>query len=78
MLSYQELALFERIKRIRRCGLIGGIVALGVGVGWRWSFEVSKAHARPSLSHLLPLDQDVEFLLLLQRHVCLCATMLPP
>jgi hypothetical protein len=37
MLSYQEMALFEMIRRIRRCGLVGGSMSLGVG------FEVSKS-----------------------------------
>ena len=37
MLSHQGVELFDRIKRIRRCGLVGGSVSLGV------SFEVSKA-----------------------------------
>jgi hypothetical protein len=50
MLSYQGVnsdrirSNFDRI----RCGLVGGSVSLGVGL------EVSKAHARPSLS--LPGD----------------------
>lgn len=36
--------LFARIRKIKRCGLAGGILSLGVG------FEVSKAHAsRPSV-----------------------------
>lgn len=39
--------LFEKI---RRCGLIGGCVAVG--------FDISKACARPSLT--LPMDQDIE------------------
>ena len=34
------------LRRIRRCGLVGGSMSLGVG------FEVSKARARPSLSLL--------------------------
>jgi hypothetical protein len=34
MLSYQELALFERIKRIRRCGLVGGSMLLGRDFGF--------------------------------------------
>jgi hypothetical protein len=38
MLSHQGVALFERIRRIRRCGLVGGSVSLG--------FEFFKAHAR--------------------------------
>jgi hypothetical protein len=33
------VAVFERIRRIKRCGLVGGTMTLGMG------FEVSKAHA---------------------------------
>jgi hypothetical protein len=44
MAGHQEVELFERIRRIRRCGLAGGSVSLGVG------FEISKAQVRPSLS----------------------------
>ena len=52
MLSHQGVELFDRIRRIRRCGLVGGNVSLGVG------FEVSKTCVRPSLCLLLT-DQDV-------------------
>ena len=46
------MALF---RRIRRCGLVGGTMTLGVG------FELSKAYARPSGSvFLLPVDSDVD------------------
>ena len=44
MLSHQGVALFEKSKRIRRYGLVGGSVSLGVGV------EVSKAHAKLRIS----------------------------
>ena len=47
--------------RIRRCGLIGRSVSLGV------RFEVSKAHASSHLSLLV--DQNVNSQLLLQHHV---------
>ena len=40
MPSHQGEELFERIRRIRIHGLVGGSMALGVG------FEVSKTHAR--------------------------------
>jgi hypothetical protein len=43
MLSDQRVALLERIKRIKRCGLADGTVSLGMG------FEVSKAHAKPRI-----------------------------
>jgi hypothetical protein len=43
MLSQQETNLFERIRRIRRRGLVGKSISLGI------NFEISKAHARPSL-----------------------------
>jgi hypothetical protein len=36
--------LFEKVRRTRRCGLVGGSVSLGV------NFEVLKAHARPGVS----------------------------
>lgn len=44
MLSHQGVEVFERIRRIRKCVLVGVGVSLGV------DFEVLKAHARPSLS----------------------------
>jgi hypothetical protein len=40
MLGHQGVALFERIRRLRRCGLVEGSLSLGV------VFEVSKAHAK--------------------------------
>lgn len=57
MLSHQDVALFEQIKRIGRCGLVGGgNVSLGVG------FEASKAHAKSRVSlFLLFADPNVEF-----------------
>jgi hypothetical protein len=36
------MALFERLRRIKRCGLVEGSLSLGLGFG------VSKEHARPS------------------------------
>ena len=56
VLSQQRMALFERIKRIRRCGLVGGNVSTEVG------FEVSKAHAKTSF--MLSLDLWIRILLL--------------
>ena len=58
MLSHQEVALFERIRRIRKYGFVGRNVSLGVGGR---GFEVSKADARPDLSLSLPIDNDVDF-----------------
>lgn len=49
MISHQGVELFERIRRTRRCGLVGMGVALLEEVcleGGGGSFEVSKAHAR--------------------------------
>lgn len=37
-----RMAVFERLKRSKRCDHVGGSVSLGLG------FEVSKEHARPS------------------------------
>jgi hypothetical protein len=49
----------RRISRIRRCGLVGGGVSLGLG------FEVSKAHARPRfLSYFVNQDIGLSKLLL--------------
>jgi hypothetical protein len=45
------VALFERIKRIRICGLVGRSV----------EFEISKAQAKPRDSLSLPVNQDVAF-----------------
>jgi hypothetical protein len=42
MLSHQGVGLFERVRRNRRCGLVGGSVSLEVDP------EFSKALARPS------------------------------
>ena len=62
------IELFERIRMIKRCDLVGGSVSLGVGL------EVSKASVKPIVS--LPLDQDVA--LSYHLSVCLQAAMLPP
>ena len=48
LVSHQGVALFERIKGIRRCGLVGGSVSLGVG------FEVSEAPAKSDGPLALP------------------------
>lgn len=42
MLSHLGIELFERLRRIRRCGLLGGSVSLEFG------FKHSKPHARPN------------------------------
>jgi hypothetical protein len=56
---------------IRRCGLVGGSVSLGVGC------DVSFQMLKPGpVSLSLSADPDVELKLPLQDHVCLCATML--
>jgi hypothetical protein len=56
MLSHQGVILFERIRRMRRCGLVGVGVAFLGEVG----FEASKAHSNPLFpSTSLPKDQDV-------------------
>ena len=62
------MELLDRIRRFRRCGLVGGSVSLGM------DFEVSKAYARPSLC--LSPDQDVA--LGYYSSTCLHTTMLPP
>ena len=48
MPSHQRIESFEMIRRIKRCGFVGGSVSLGVG------FVASKAHARLSVSPSLP------------------------
>ena len=50
MLSHQEVELFEGIRRIKGCGLGGGVALLEEVWHWEWALGVSKAHARPSLS----------------------------
>jgi hypothetical protein len=55
----QRVELFERIRRIRRCGLVGEITM---------DFEVSKPPTMPCVC-LHPTDQDVA-LLMLQHHDC--------
>lgn len=70
MLNRQEVVLFERIRRIRRHGLIRGSVSLEEG------FEVSIAHARfGSLS--LAADQDVVLKYFPSTTPAMPATMLP-
>ena len=54
MFSHQGVELFERIRRIRKYGLIGGNVVSGSG------FEVLKAQAGVFPS-LLSVDQGVKF-----------------
>jgi hypothetical protein len=61
MLSHEEVALFERIRRIRRCGLVGVDVALKEVCHWRWAFS-------------LPTDQDVALSYCFRTT---CATVLP-
>ena len=51
MLSHQGAALFERIRRIRGCGLVGESVSLRVG------FEVSKP--MPSQQFLSLWEQGI-------------------
>ena len=54
--SHQGVELSERIRRIRRHGLL-----VGVSVSLWEGFGVSKAHSRPRLSFcLLPADQVVK------------------
>ena len=49
------MALFARIRRIKRGGLVGGSVSLGM------DFEISKAHTKTRVSLSLPTDQGVVF-----------------
>lgn len=44
VLSHQGVELLERIRRIRKCGLVEGGVSLGMG------FKVTKIHAKRSVS----------------------------
>ena len=63
-LVIKEWHCLRRITMIRGCGLVEGLRHLD--------------YARPRCSlFLLPADQDITFLLLLQHHVCLHAAMLP-
>ena len=61
--------IFERIRRIKRCGLVRENVSLGVG------FDVSKSHLRPRLSLSLLTDHNVS--LSYCSSTCLSAAMLP-
>lgn len=45
--SHQDVALFERIRRVRNCGLIGESRSLGL------AFKVSKVQAKPRVFLLL-------------------------
>lgn len=52
--GHQDMEIFYRIRRIRKCDLFRESMSLGMG------FVVSKAHDRTSLFlFLLPADQDV-------------------
>ena len=69
MLSHKGVALFESIRRTRRCVLVRGSVLLGV------DFEVSKAHAKPSVSlSACSSDQNIT---LSYCSSTMCAAMLP-
>ena len=55
MFEYLVIRELHYLTGIRRCGLVGRGVSLGVGFG------ISNAQARPSFSlFLLPVDLDVE------------------
>ena len=62
MLGHQEVELFERITRIRVCGLVGGFVSLEVG------FEVSKDLGPVFLPYPPLADQDYSSQLLFPHH----------
>lgn len=52
MLSHQGVTRFERIRRVKKCSLVGG----GVSVGWDWRFPKPMT----SLASLSPpVDQGV-------------------
>ena len=64
--------LVDNLGRMRRCGLVGGVVFLWVG------FEALKVHVRPGLALCFQLAyQDVSSQSLSQHHVCLPAVLLP-
>lgn len=44
ILPPQGVALFERMRRVKGCGLVKGNVTLGVAL------EISKAHAKPRVT----------------------------
>lgn len=69
MLSHQRVALF---KRIRRCGLVGRSILLGVGFG------ISEAHARPKVSLFPePMGPVEDLSVTIPYHVYLSAAILP-
>ena len=53
MLSHQGVGPFERIRRIRRYGHVGGSVSLGVG-------SKLQKPTQGSVTPFLPMDQSVE------------------
>ena len=69
------MELFERIRKISRCGLAEENISIGVG------FEASKVYTIPSITHSLCLTvvifQDVSSQLLSQWHIHLPASMIP-
>ena len=68
MLGHQGVTLFERI---RKCGLVGGSVSV------RWVlFLVSEVQAKSRATSCCLQIQMYNSQLLLQYHVCLCATVL--
>ena len=66
MLCHQKTALSEKIRIVRRCDFVGRNALLGVG------FEVSKVHAKPSVS--LSLDP---YIVLSYCSSVMPATLLP-
>ena len=65
MFSHQKVELFERIRRIRKCGPVGQSMSLGMG------FEVSKAYKRPTLLF------DLQIKIQLSAAAPVPATMVP-
>ena len=56
-ISHQGVTLFERIRRIKSCGLVGRTVLLGWALRLQKSLSLSVS---VSVSVSLPMDQDVE------------------
>lgn len=69
MLSHQGVELFWKDWEVG----VALLEELSLGI----SFEVSKTHDRPSVSHcLLPVDHDMKLSVLLQLHDVLLPTMI--
>jgi hypothetical protein len=74
MVTHQGVESFERIRRIRRCGIVGVDVSLLEEVCHRgWALRLQKTTRAPML-HSLPVHQDAT----LSYYSSTMSTSIPP